>query len=91
VRRRIAYPWTEYGPSCQRRSLSSRPSWEVKKILYDEATDILTILLGDAPVAESAEGKRGVIVDYDADGNFVAIEVVDASDLLDDPASLVLR
>lgn len=59
------------------------------KITYDQETDILTIVLRDVPVAESDEGKRGVIVDYDAEGNLVAIEVVDASDLLDDPASLV--
>lgn len=58
------------------------------KITYDKVTDILTIVLREAPVAESDEGKRGVIVDYDAEGVLVAIEVVDASDLLDDPASL---
>lgn len=58
------------------------------KITYDKVTDILTIVLREAPVAESDEGKRGVIVDYDAEGVLVAIEVVDASDPLDDPASL---
>lgn len=58
------------------------------KITYDKVTDILTIVLREAPVAASDEGKRGVIVDYDAEGVLVAIEVVDASDLLDDPASL---
>jgi uncharacterized protein YuzE len=58
------------------------------KISYDKETDILTIVLRDAPVVDSDEGKRGVIVDYDSNGDLVAIEVVDASDLLDDPASL---
>jgi len=58
------------------------------KISYDKETDILTIVLRDVPVADSDEGKRGVIVDYDASGDLVAIEVVDASGLLDDPASL---
>lgn len=58
------------------------------KITYDKETDILTIVLRDAPVADSDQGRRGVIVDYDADGELVAIEVVDASRLLDDPASL---
>ena len=60
------------------------------KIRYDEETDILLIVLRDVPVAESDEGKRGAILDYDAEGNLVAIEVIDASDLLDDPASLAV-
>jgi uncharacterized protein YuzE len=58
------------------------------KIRYDKETDILTIILRDASVADSDQGKRGVIVDYDADGELVAIEIVDASRLLDNPASL---
>lgn len=58
------------------------------KIRYDRETDTLTIILRDAPVADSDQGQRGVIVDYDAQGEVVAIEVVDASRLLEDPASL---
>jgi uncharacterized protein YuzE len=60
------------------------------KIRYDKETDILTITLRDAPIADSDQGKRGAIVDYDADGELVAIEVVDASRLLDNPAALAV-
>lgn len=58
------------------------------KIRYDRETDTLTIILRDALVADSDQGQRGVIIDYDAQGEVVAIEVVAASRLLEDPASL---
>jgi len=49
------------------------------KIIYDRETDTLTIILADSPVAESDEDKPGVILDYDATGNLVSIEILDAS------------
>lgn len=60
------------------------------KVDYDEATDTLTVLLRDAPVAESDEDKPGVILDYDYQGNLVSIEILDASTRVTDPTSVTM-
>jgi uncharacterized protein YuzE len=49
------------------------------KVIYDRETDTLMVILTDAPVAESNEDKPGVILDYDAAGNLVSLEIIDAS------------
>lgn len=60
------------------------------KLAYDRATDTLTILLKDVPVSESDEERSGVILDYDADGQLVALEVLDASKRIDDPTRAIV-
>ena len=54
------------------------------KITYDTDTDTLRIMLTDAAIDESDDHK-GVILDYDAAGNVVGMEILDASDRVDNP------
>lgn len=49
------------------------------KITYDAEVDILRIILSDRSVEESDEDKPGIVIDYDADGNVVGMEILDAS------------
>ena len=60
------------------------------KVFYDETTDILTMILRDAPIVESDEEKPGVILDYDALGNLVSIEILDASNQVEDPRTVMV-
>ncbi len=55
------------------------------KVSYDPRTDTLSVILRDGvPVAESDEDKPGVILDYDATGNLVSLEILDASQRVTD-------
>ena len=62
------------------------------KVKYDPEVDILRITLNDAlndaPVEESDESRPGVILDFDASGNVVGFEVLDASERVGDPTSI---
>ena len=60
------------------------------KARYDEATDTLTLILRDAPVAESDEDKPSVILDYAEDGSLVSLEVLNASKRVEDPHAVTL-
>jgi YD repeat-containing protein len=61
------------------------------KVNYDTKTDTLTIVFRNDPVAESDEDKPGVILDYDAAGNIVSIEVLDASKRVEEPRTVTLQ
>jgi len=58
------------------------------KLVYDRNVDILTVILNEMPVEESDEVKEGIILDYDGHGNLVAMEILDASRLIAQPAGV---
>jgi uncharacterized protein YuzE len=58
-------------------------------VTYDPKTDTLTIILSNTPVAESDEDKPGVILDYDATGNIVSLEILDASRRVVEPTKMI--
>jgi uncharacterized protein YuzE len=58
------------------------------KINYDPEVDILRIVFNDSAIEESDEDKPGIILDYDAQGNVVGLEILDASKRMENPRSV---
>ncbi|PIP03121.1 MAG: hypothetical protein COW18_02885 [Zetaproteobacteria bacterium CG12_big_fil_rev_8_21_14_0_65_54_13] len=58
------------------------------KAVYDSRTDTLILELKSDPVVESDEDKPGIILDYDALGNIVSIEILDASRRVEEARSM---
>lgn len=58
------------------------------RVIYDTRTDTLTIILSEAPVVESDEDKPGIILDYDATGAVVSLEILDASQRVTQPTQI---
>ena len=58
------------------------------RVRVDQGADAVYLNLTDRPIMDSAEVADGVIVDYDAEGRIVGIEILDASKRTDDPAAL---
>ena len=58
-------------------------------IKYDKDTDVIYIKLTDGIVAESDEDKPGIILDFDDFGNIVGIEVLNASEKINQPNGII--
>ena len=58
------------------------------KVTYDADVDVLRILLNNRPIEESDEDKPGIVIDYDQDGNIVGIEILNASQRVENPRSV---
>ena len=58
------------------------------KVTYDSEVDVLRMIFSDAAIKESDEDKPGVILDYDAAGNVVGMEILNASQRVDNPRAV---
>jgi uncharacterized protein YuzE len=58
------------------------------RVRVDAGADAVYLDLTDRPVQESEEIAEGIIIDYDAQGHIVGIEILDASKGANDPAAL---
>jgi uncharacterized protein YuzE len=58
-------------------------------IRYNKEVDVVYIQFSEKQVAESDEGKPGIILDYDNDGNIVGIEVLEASKKMGQPNGVI--
>ena len=58
------------------------------KVKYDKEVDILYVSLSNEVVFESDEDKKGVVLDYSAEGRIVGIEILNASKQIGNPAKV---
>lgn len=55
------------------------------RMRVDHGADAVYLNLTDRPIKDSAEVAEGIVVDYDAEGRIVGVEILDASKRTDDP------
>ena len=58
------------------------------RVRIDQSADAIYLNLTDRPIEGSEEVADGIIVDYDAEGRIVEVEILDASKRTDDPEAL---
>jgi len=54
------------------------------RIKYDKEADAVYVRFKEGKISESDEIKKGLIIDYDEEGNPIAIEILNAKDVLSD-------
>jgi len=58
------------------------------KVKYDKNPDILYLSFSDGKIFESDEEKKGIILDYAVDGKIVGIELLNASQQINNPVKV---
>ncbi len=58
------------------------------RVRVDQGADAVYLNLTDRPIKDSEEVADGIVVDYDAEGRIVGVEILDASKRTDDPSVL---
>ena len=58
------------------------------KIKYDSDVDIIRITLKDAEIEDSDEEIPGIILDFDSSQNVIGIEILQASQRIDNPQAI---
>lgn len=58
------------------------------KIVFDPRTGTLTLILKGGPMVENDEAKLRIIQDYDAGGDLVSVEVLNASKRVTEPQGI---
>lgn len=58
------------------------------KVIYNPVTDVMRIVFRNVPVEDFSEDRPGVKVDYDMEDKIIALEIQNASQLVDDPRLL---
>ena len=61
------------------------------RVIYDPETDTLDLIFREEPVTESDEVREGIIMDYAQDGKLVSIEVLNASEHVGEPGTMVYQ
>ncbi|MEX0803414.1 MAG: DUF2283 domain-containing protein [Candidatus Binatia bacterium] len=58
------------------------------RVRVDHGADAIYVNLTDRAIENSEEVADGIVVDYDAEGRIVGVEILDASKRTDDPEVL---
>ncbi|OAB57324.1 hypothetical protein AY600_14005 [Phormidium willei BDU 130791] len=58
------------------------------KIKYDADVDIIRITLKDVEIEDSDEEIPGIILDFDSSQNVIGIEILQASQRIDNPQAI---
>ena len=61
------------------------------KVEYDQQADAMYIRLRGGKVIESEKVRPGVVLDFDAQGQVLGIEMLDVSKLTDNPREMAME